>query len=516
MRGWGLAWIAGLGVGLAGSGARAQPADVSAATDGEPAEAPPQQLGYAAMPGGLRAPSAETLPGGAVAVSLVGGYGFRNTLLSADHKLTRGIGDIALAYAPTPTLTLALAFDGRYDSHTGVNPAGDDGYVGDPHILARLGKPVGGARIGGQLGIWVPGKDAPSIAASAISFEVRGLASFGAGPGTISLSGGFRLDNSAKSVDDINALSVEDRVSLGVSDYHAIVAGAQATFGTTTFFGAEASTDVFVGGGAPGPILRAGANVGRHLTHQWSLYAFVQAAKVPSLNYADVMAGQVTIIPYEPLFTGGFTVAARFGGPSHAEDKGKGTVTKNQTTSPIEVAELAEVTGTVTDDTGKPVVGAKVTIKLKANTGTAVTDDKGEYAVSKLPIGKTVDGKTTLDDTTAEVTIEVGGKKPSTSTITLGKGPNKVPKIALDPLLPPGQLRVLVRAAGTGKPIANATIKIEPGGQTATSGADGTLTLDLPPGTYKATASIAGFKDQTLDVVIETNTVAIKNFELRK
>jgi hypothetical protein len=73
-----------------------------------------------------------------------------------------------------------------------------------------------------------------------------------------------------------------------------------------------------------------------------------------------------------------------------------------------------------------------------------------------------------------------------------------------------------VRAAGSGKPIAGATVKVEPTGLTATSAADGTLSIDLPPGNYKATATAPGFKDQTLDVVIDPNGVALKNFELRK
>jgi hypothetical protein len=81
------------------------------------------------MPGGLRAPSADTLPGGVFGVSLLGGYGFRNKLLTGDHKMTRGIGDVGLAFAPIDMLTLGLAFDGRFDKHSGVNPDGDDGYV---------------------------------------------------------------------------------------------------------------------------------------------------------------------------------------------------------------------------------------------------------------------------------------------------------------------------------------------------------------------------------------------------
>jgi len=136
--------------------------------------------------------------------------------------------------------------------------------------------------------------------------------------------------------------------------------------------------------------------------------------------------------------------------------------------------------------------------------------------VTQLPIGKTVKGATDLDDAAAEVTIEVDGKKPAKQTLTLVKGKNPIAKLALEPLLPPGQLKALLRAAGTGKPIPGAVVKIEPSGQTATAAADGTLQIDLPPGTYKATASAQGFKDQTLDVVIDPNGVALKNFELRK
>ena len=115
----------------------------------------------------------------------------------------------------------------------------------------------------------------------------------------------------------------------------------------------------------------------------------------------------------------------------------------------------------------------------------------------------------------AEVSVTVGGKKPGKTTLSLKEGANTAPKIALDPELPPGQLRAVVRGAGTGKPIAGATVKIEPGGQTATSAADGTFQIDLPPGTYKITVSSPGVKEQELDVTIDPNGVAIKNIELR-
>ncbi|MEO8706679.1 MAG: carboxypeptidase regulatory-like domain-containing protein [Kofleriaceae bacterium] len=465
----------------------------------------------------MHAPSADALPAGTFTLGAVGGYGFRNKLLSEDHKLTRGIGDLAFAYAPISSLVIALSFDGRYDKHTGFATEGDDGYVGDPRLLVRLARAFGRIHAGAQLGIWVPGNDAPSISLGATTVEARGLLSIKAGAGSVNLSAGFRLDNSAESAPDSATFTAEDKVSLGVSDFHAAVASLGFAYPAgKAFVGVEASTDVFVGSGAPGPIIRGGATAGFHLTSHWSVFAFASVAKVPSLDFDDVMNNTVTLIPYEPLFTGGLGITGRFGGRATPPPPVDDHITPNPTPETIEVIEYAEVTGIVLDDTGKPVAGAKVTLKLKNNTGTAATDGKGYYTVKRLPIGKTIAGKTDLDDIGAEVTVDVDGKKPKSTTLTLAKGANTVAPITLEPVLPPGQLKAVIRTAGAGKPIANATVKIEPGGHTATSDADGNISIDLPPGTYKATASGPGFKSQTLDVVIEKDGVVVKNFELRK
>jgi hypothetical protein len=525
MRCWGLACLVLLSLGQSAYAQAPAGADVSATAGSDAAEPTPLVIGYGALPGGIHAASARTLPAGTFAVASLGGFGWRSGLLpksdegADDHRFGRGIGNLAFAYAPHDLITIALALDGRYDRHFGVPPTADgkteDGYVGDPHLLVRAGKPMGNLTIGGQLGIWVPGKDAPSVAGSAISVDARALLSMKAGPGTFSLNAGFRLDNSAKSVEDPETLSLADRVSLGVSDYHAVVGGGHFTMPAgKAFFGAEASLDLFVGDEAPGPVIRGGAHGGVHLTKNWSVLAFVEITKVPGIDIEDVVMNDITLISYEPMITGGLGVQGRFGGSKSR--KGGDHITKNVDPTDVEVIEYAEVSGNVTDETGKPVVGARISVKLTKVTGTGITDDKGDYIVTQLPIGKTVKGVTALDDTGAEVTIEVDGKKPAKQTLTLAKGKNSVTKVALEPLLPPGQLKAVVRAAGSGKPIAGATVTIEPGGLSATSAADGTLSLDLPPGNYKATATGAGFKEQTLDVVIDPNGVALKNFELRK
>ncbi|HEY0194486.1 MAG TPA: carboxypeptidase regulatory-like domain-containing protein [Kofleriaceae bacterium] len=483
----------------------------------EVAAVSPVHDGYGALPGGQHVATAEALPAGAVGVAATSGYGYRKSLLSADHTLNRALGDLAIGGAPIPHLAIALSLDGRYDKHSNFNGKSDDGYVGDPHLLVRYAAPIGKLSLGGQLGVWVPGKDAPSIAPSAISVDARALLSFDVGVGLLSFNAGFRLDNSASSVDDVAKLSVEDRVSLGVSDYHAALGGVSLRFplGRRASLELEGSTDIFVGSGAPSPIFRGGGQLGVGLTDALSLAVFVEGAKVPGVSYAGAAMGEVKLIPYEPVVTAGLTLQALFGGP-HRGRAEPSQVTTNVRPAPVEVIETADASGIVFDDAGKPVVAANITIKLKNHTGTAVTDSRGAYTVAKLPIGKTVDGKTELDDTGAEVAAEVANKKPGSVTLTLAKGANAVPPITLESALPPGQLRAVIISVGTSRPVAGATVSVDPGGATATSGADGKFQLDLPPGHYKLTVNAKGLAQQQLDVNIEQNGVAIKNIELHK
>lgn len=501
---------------LAAAGpALAQP-DVGTGEATATAPAAPLVLGPGALPGGLHAPAADTLPKGMFAFSALGGFGWRSGLVGEDHRLHRGVGGLGLAFAPIAALSIALELDGRYDHHVGVTPEGDDNYVGDPRLIVRLAKATGAAKFGGQLAVWMPGKDAPSVAVEAISVEARALAQVRVGAGSLSFSAGFRFDNSASSVDDPMQYRAHERVSLGVSEHHAIVGSAFLTMPAgKAFFGAEASADVFVGGTGdpPGPLLRAGVHAGIHVGGQLSLLAFVELAKVPAIDPADLAADDFALIAYEPMITGGLGLQGRFGGERKRGSGLASHVKVNQDQRDVPVIEYAEIAGTVTDDAGQPIVGATVTAKLKTHTATGVTGPKGEYTITDVPIGKTVNGVTTLDDTGAEVSVGVANKKPGSTTVTLAKGKNHLARIELGPLLPPGQLKVVVRSAATGKPLA-ATIKIEPGGITATSGADGTLSIDLPPGTYKATATAPGHKPQTLDVTVDPNGVAIKNFEL--
>jgi hypothetical protein len=184
----------------------------------------------------------------------------------------------------------------------------------------------------------------------------------------------------------------------------------------------------------------------------------------------------------------------------------------------LKVDILTEVTGRVVDNNGKPVVGAKVTLTLKnAQVVPVVTDDKGQYVFKGVLIGHSQAGKPTIEETAAEVGVEVSNMKPGKATIgQIAEISNTVPPITLEPVLPPGQLRGSVRSLPGGRAVAGATITVTGTDEKVTTGDDGTFSLDLAPGQYTIKVTKSGLKDQELPVMIDPNGVAIKNIDLQK
>lgn len=504
-----------------------------------------------AMPSGVHVARAETLDRGVAVVEAGSGLGYRSGLLGSGHRLVRALANVSGAYGITPELAVGLSLDGYYDRHSGF-PTGpssgcgdtcEQGYVGAPHLSARYVRRTGGASVGAHLELWIPGDQLPSMKFGATSVELRGLAAFVAGPGTLALDAGFRLDNSHKTISDIESFTVPDRVSYGSSNYNAIVAGAHyaVRISPRLWVAGESSIVLFVGSPPANAadledgrwLARVGGSLGLTLTPQWNVVGFLDAVKSPGVDDAQAMDDNIPLIPYEPMITAGIALQARFGGadtppavivqqpkePPPCWDSPAGCKSEEE---PL----LGDIAGVVVDDAGKPLAGATVTItgKVTGTTATTTTKDDGSYAFQGVRIGKRTitpakGGPTrteTVEETELELRVVADGRDPVVSTIAAPKpGANAVPSVTLQPTLPPGQLRGVVRSP-RGVPIANATITVMPGDLTAVSATDGTFALDLPPGSYKVTVTAPGLKTQELEVTVDPNGVALKEFILSR
>jgi hypothetical protein len=146
-----------------------------------------------------------------------------------------------------------LRLDGRYDRHR-LPGRSDDGWVGDPRLIARATRDAGALSVGGQVNLWLPGADAPDITLAATSLEMLSMATLApAGHRfTVSVNSGIRIDKSAETIADPDALSLSDRLALGVSESHAVLLGAGATYraGEIELLG-EVSWDLLFGSRAP-------------------------------------------------------------------------------------------------------------------------------------------------------------------------------------------------------------------------------------------------------------------------
>jgi hypothetical protein len=158
-----------------------------------------------------------------------------------------------------------------------------------------------------------------------------------------------------------------------------------------------------------------------------------------------------------------------------------------------------------------------VTLTLKSSqVEPVVTDDKGAYVFKGVPIGNTIEGKSTVEETGIEVNVDLAGMKPGKANLAqVTEAGNTVPPITLDPVLPPGEVRGVVRALKGGKPVKGATITLEPGGAKVETDADGNFQINVAPGQYKLKVSAPGLKTQELDVNVDPEGVAIKNIDLQ-
>jgi len=157
---------------------------------------------------------------------------------------------------------------------------------------------------------------------------------------------------------------------------------------------------------------------------------------------------------------------------------------------------IGTIAGTVVDaSTGDPIEGATIT----ANGYSVTTDTEGQYTIQLLHETYTV---------TASATKYHSQSKPATVTAETTTTLN----FTLTPIN--GTISGTVTDSSTGNPIAGATVTAN--GISVSTGADGTYTIEVPPGTYNVTVSADGYKDSSkTNIAVGAEEAKIVDFELK-
>jgi hypothetical protein len=128
------------------------------------------------------------------------GYGYTVAVLDAADTHHRAAGSVAVEGRPVDWLGLALRLDGRYDRHETAQGS-DDGWIGDPRVFVRIDHALGAMfRAGARLGVWFPGRAAPSFDLAATTPELTGAltCALPGAPVWLTANAGYRLNRSAR------------------------------------------------------------------------------------------------------------------------------------------------------------------------------------------------------------------------------------------------------------------------------------------------------------------------------
>ena len=382
------------------------------------------------------------------------GYGYTESVLDSGERHDRAIARLGIEGRATPWLGLALRFDGRYDHHSLPGRAADSGMVGDPSIQIRADRALsGGFAVGARAGVWLPGRNAPSIDWSAVTPELVGMASYvppsASLPITLALNLGYRSDHSARSATDAAMLSPSDRSALGVSAFDGVLLGASASAGRGRVRGyAEWSWDLLVGSGSPAPLtspMIVGAGV--RIAAAEALGVEVAAEVSPSRR--PEMSATAPLVPIPPRLAGWLGLTYTIGTQRRvpAPRPAAAEVTAPMEQLPVKVAPPA-----VPDPS--PAVGA---------------DDEPK---PPLPGGQLRGYIRSLRGRTVDAEIEV----------------REVGHEAGNPETPSPQ---------------------------ALHAQDGRFELDVAPGSYEVRVSASGYESQRRRIQVEQNGVTLLNVDLR-
>lgn len=442
------------------------------------------------------------------------GYGYIEPIGEQRGPNHRLAGAIAGSFSPAEWLAVSLSFEGRYDHHPPDDMGSDYTMVGDPRLTLRARRLLlSQVHVGLEGTLWLPGRAAPSVSLEAASPEARALAGWMSSTTTIAGHGGFRLDRSARTLDDADNPRFGDLLSSGISDYDVVLFGlgmAHRVGGVIAL--AEVTQELLVGSGAPS-VAESPLTFGIGARWQAASMLWFEGTMTasPSRRPADPRSERVPIMA---RFAGslGIRVALEQQSPAPAVIPRKRMPAKEPITTippepmPVPVAEAEPtvgLSGRVTDEGGNEIPDALV--KLHVTSGEPLqtyTDSAGNYTFEALGAG------------TYTVGASTPGFEPTTRQVTVGSSAQAPVDLMLYEALPAGQVRGLVQSF-EGKPL-RATLTITPGGTAVETAADGTFSLDVPPGRHTVEISAAGYKTQRRRINVEDRGVTVINADLRR
>lgn len=226
--------------------------------------------------------------------------------------------------------------------------------------------------------------------------------------------------------------------------------------------------------------------------------AGASVATSPSTTTVSTNAQGGYSIPNVP--TGSYSVTASHAG--YTANSGNAvaiaalTVTVNIALSP----QAGTIAGMVTDATnGQPLAGANVT--TQPPTSSVTTNAQGGYSIPGIPSG------------TYTVTATRSGYAASSATVGVTVGGTATANLALVAL--PGTLSGLVTEAGTGAPVANATVTTLPPTTTASTNAQGAYSIpNVAAGSYIVSVSRAGYSPGSTNATVGPGQNATANVTL--
>ncbi len=448
-----------------------------------------------------------------ITISGQGGYGLTESVGDIDGAHHRLYGKAAVGGSLLKWLGFGLSLEGYLDNHPDDEEGADSTLIGKPHLNLRAGHALTKMiQLGADFDLWIPGAKAPSLKGSASTLNSRLL--FALSPEgefwTVAAALGFRLDNSANAAPPNDTMRTGDRISLGMSEYNAVLLG----LGSSLRFSSmelllELTADVLVGDGAPtgSSPLRVAVGGRYHIFDGLAAELMTEShvAKRPPLDTDDPLS------PVEPRFSllAGLRYSFLIDKPAPPPDtdpliEDKPPLDEPQKPPAEPVVELTRLEGRVVNTENNPIGGAVVRIAAGDKELETTTTPEGAYAFDGVPVGP------------ATLTVITEGFDEDTRELTVTKGMPPVEPHILKEIesSQASQLRGVIRSID-GKQL-RASILIKPGNIELETDDSGYFTQDLAPGRYTVLIKCKGYKRQTRKVEIEENSVTILNADLRK